>query len=182
MSDQELNIYIDKIYDLFDRHKSDYLDHKMISDFALLNMPLLKIAMPDTVLLKMQEFDLVIGRSIGTSQQTWELTPLGRKVLNFGSWTKYRKHVDDKELNDAKISAWLIKTKWVPHVLSGFALLIAGLSLIVSIRQCQQGQQNESTTESKTQVQHSRPTTQPTADTLKSEPIDSMDTKVKVDK
>lgn len=153
----ELNSQIDRVLKLFENdlqvNNRIFLspDHRDISH--------------DIVISKMLEFDLIkVVNDFGTNH-TWELTPFGHKVLRYNGWTHYQQTILKKELNDAKISENLVRTKWWPHYFSGAAVVISIFSLIVSVKQCRQDEINSAVTDGQKNEQRIEPTMDSKSDT-----------------
>ena len=163
MTDKELNDSIDKVIGLL--KKSDTIDtNKQLLILARDGVDLNLIG------VRMTEFGLIKVFNMAT-HQTWELTSFGRKVLRFDSWTDYTKHIHDKEINDAKNSAYLTKTRWWPLGISAVGLIISIISLT---RTCNNKEQLETELDSQTKGLEIINGDSPQTDQKITTPIDSL--------
>ncbi|MCZ8215841.1 MAG: hypothetical protein O9262_06345, partial [Cyclobacteriaceae bacterium] len=87
------------------------------------------------------------------------------KVLRYNGWTAYQQTILKKELNDAKISENLVRTKWWPHYFSGVAVVISIFSLFVSVKQCQQDEINSLPTDGQKNERRIEPSVDSKSDT-----------------
>lgn len=84
----------------------------------------------------------------GNSNLSAKLTKIGLSIIENGGWINYlereaqkdklKKDIDEAELENLKtnteINKWLIKTKWLPHIISIFSLITTIIFGIITIK------------------------------------------------
>lgn len=64
------------------------------------------------------------------------LTKKGRRVIRDGGFVKFKQRellLEEKELHDAKMSAYYYKTRWWPHIIAAVSLIVSILAIILSL-------------------------------------------------
>jgi hypothetical protein len=83
-----------------------------------------------------------------TTFYTFKLSEKGRVVKKLRGYENYFEHVEseakkikakeDAEFESARSTAelntWLLKTRWLPHILSGLAIIISVIALLISLK------------------------------------------------
>jgi len=74
------------------------------------------------------------------SPDTLRISPFGRQVSKSGGWLKHIENeaekirvIDQKHSNDAKLSKWMVKTRWWPHIVAAISLLLSITALTMQL-------------------------------------------------
>jgi hypothetical protein len=107
------------------------------------------------------------------------ITHTGRKINETGGWNNFilvqklkSKREQEKAENDLKISKWLVKTRWWPLIISTAGLIVAFAAFMK--KGTRELLQPDNKIELHEKSEHCCPANQPTRDTLKNVPVDSL--------
>ncbi len=127
--------------------------------------------------------DLGLITPINIDDDKFKITLRGDTIVKENDgWLKYvelnkkKNRIEENKIEwESELSEWNVKTRWWPHIITGFGLVISIIALVVSLQKSPTEERLFDILQEQQILQrHGHPTNQPTKDTSKNILLDSL--------